>query len=68
MNRVKKPRVEKGMGLNALQLAALAVAFKRDVITIKRWAKQNNVLLTLPAAQQIIKEYEQHSKNIQTIN
>lgn len=67
MGKTKKSK-QKGMQLNELQVAALGIAFKRHGITIRRWAQKNHVILTSPAAQQIIKEYELHSQNIQTIN
>jgi hypothetical protein len=68
MGRTKKSKQEKGMQLNELQVAALAIAFKRHGVTIRRWAQKNHSILALPAAQQIIKQYESLSQNIQTIN
>lgn len=68
MGKIKKAKPEKGLQLNQLQLAALAVAFNRDVITIKRWAKQNHGMLRLPEAQQVIRQFENISNTIQPIH
>lgn len=44
--------------LNSFQVAALAKAFNKDTITIKRWAKANSSLLSIPQAIEIIKRFE----------
>jgi hypothetical protein len=48
----------KGLQLNNFQISALAVAFNVEYVTISRWARRNHYALSIPAAQQIIKEYE----------
>lgn len=57
MTRTKK-KPDKGIALNDFQIAALAKAYSRGTITIKRWAKKNHYALTTPIAQQIIEQYK----------
>lgn len=67
MNR-KKRKTSDECVLNDFQIAALSVAFKRESITIKRWAKKNSSMLKMPEAQQLINQYRDADQKITPIN
>lgn len=64
----KKMEQNKGINLNYFQIAALATAFRRKDITIKRWAKKNSELLRTETAQELIRLYEDIPLQIPKIN
>lgn len=66
--RTKKIKQQaRGIDLNDFQIAALAVAFKKEFVTIQRWANKRHVILSTPAAQDIIKQFKD-IPNIPSIN
>lgn len=65
--RPKKVTKQRGLDLNDFQIAALAVAFKKEFVTIQRWANKRHVILSTPAAQDIIKQFKD-IPNIPLIN
>lgn len=58
MRKKKDNKTDAGVSLNDMQITALSIAFKRNQITIRRWAKMNSYLLQTKESKELIKQFE----------